>query len=90
MAGKLKQRFLVDEVCCLSSVGDSIEFLGRKMKRSPAGHRLTTSSCYIDQCLIDMNIVNCTRVSTPSHHVTEKDWTESEQGPQLALVSSDV
>ena len=43
---KLNQKFLVKKVDHLAKVGDTIEILGRTVKRTKLGYRLITSSRY--------------------------------------------
>ena len=83
MAQKLKQKFLVKKVDCLSEVGDKIQILGRTVERTRSGYRIITSRRYIDQSLKDIDMEKCNPVSTPCLQVSEKDLATEEQLPEV-------
>ena len=83
MVQKLKQKFLVKTVDCLSKVGDKIQILGRTVERTRLGYRFVTSRRYIDQSLKDTDMEKCNPVSTPGLQVSEKDLATEEQLPEV-------
>lgn len=77
----IKSRFLVKKVNYLCKERDKVDMLGRTIERTRKGYRLITNGRYVEQCLSDMDMVNCNSITTPSLNVTEKEWENAEELP---------